>query len=550
METQRVIIAIVLSFLILVGYQKLFMPPPPVQQPKPAATPATPPGEISSPSAEVPVPAPPPAPTQDTLSRPARTITVKTALYTAVFSEDGGGLTSLRLHQYRETVASDSPPKELVTTTDPSDLPLAVVWNDGKAVRRPLLAAATEKTTITTENGRAQLTMRGSLPSGIEIIRTLSFRDDLYLIDMTVEVVNRGSVPQTGAPEILLTNRPFSAEANGFLFSGPAVLQGGKLVEIKVDDLEEGVKTFSGPLQWAAYEGPYFLCGVLPRTDEPPTVEFRLVGPKTVRTRVAMPAATIAPGAGKRYRFAAYGGPKEIRTLKAADPSLAQAVNFGFWDFLAKPTLHLLNFLYRYVHNYGVAIILVTVLIKLLFWPIAQKGMRSMKTMQKLQPKMAKLREKYADDRERLNQEMMQLYKTYKVNPLSGCLPMLLQIPVFFALYKVLLQTIELRHAPFMLWINDLSAPDRLPIGVDIPYLGGLPVLTILMGASMYVQQMMTPATGDPTQQKVMKFLPLVFTFMFLNFASGLVLYWLVNNLLSIVQQYMINRQIQAEDEA
>ncbi len=225
-------------------------------------------------------------------------------------------------------------------------------------------------------------------------------------------------------------------------------------------------------------------------------------------------------------------------------------MNFGFWDFLAKPTLHLLNFLYRYVHNYGVAIILVTVLIKLLFWPIAQKGMRSMKTMQKLQPKMAKLREKYADDRERLNQEMMQLYKTYKVNPLSGCLPMLLQIPVFFALYKVLLQTIELRHAPFMLWINDLSAPDRLPIGVDIPYLGGLPVLTILMGASMYVQQMMTPATGDPTQQKVMKFLPLVFTFMFLNFASGLVLYWLVNNLLSIVQQYMINRQIQAEDEA
>ena len=141
---------------------------------------------------------------------------------------------------------------------------------------------------------------------------------------------------------------------------------------------------------------------------------------------------------------------------------------------------------------------------------------------------------------------MMQLYKTYKVNPVGGCLPMLLQIPVFFALYKVLLQTIELRHAPFMLWINDLSAPDRLHIGVDIPYLGGIPVLTLLMGGSMFLQQKMTPSTGDPTQAKIMMFLPVVFTFMFLNFASGLVLYWFVNNLLSIAQQYYITRQVEA----
>jgi YidC/Oxa1 family membrane protein insertase len=142
-----------------------------------------------------------------------------------------------------------------------------------------------------------------------------------------------------------------------------------------------------------------------------------------------------------------------------------------------------------------------------------------------------------------MNQEMMNLYKTYKVNPLGGCLPMILQIPVFFALYKVLLQSIELRHAPFMLWINDLSAPDRLYLGFDIPYLGGLPVLTLLMGASMFLQQKMTPTTADPTQAKIMMFLPLIFTVMFVNFASGLVLYWFVNNLLSILQQYLINRQ-------
>jgi len=168
-----------------------------------------------------------------------------------------------------------------------------------------------------------------------------------------------------------------------------------------------------------------------------------------------------------------------------------------------------------------------------------------MKDMQKLAPKVAKLREKYKDDRQKLNQEIMALYKTYKVNPMGGCLPMLIQIPVFFALYSLLGYAIELRHAPFLLWINDLSAPDRLPIGVQIPYVGnGIPVLTLLMGASMFIQQKMTPTTGDPTQAKLMLFLPVIFTFMFINFASGLVLYWLVNNLLSIGQQYYINKYV------
>ncbi|MEJ2033346.1 MAG: membrane protein insertase YidC, partial [Deltaproteobacteria bacterium] len=220
---------------------------------------------------------------------------------------------------------------------------------------------------------------------------------------------------------------------------------------------------------------------------------------------------------------------------------------FGWFDILAKPMLYLLNFFYGFTHNYGVAIILVTIIIKLLFWPIAHKGMKSMKTMQKLQPKITKLREKYKDDRERMNQEMMKLYQTYKINPLGGCLPMILQIPVFFALYKLLLQTIELRHAPFVLWINDLSAPDRLHLGFNIPVLGGIPVLTLLMGVSMYLQQKMTPTSADPTQAKVMRFLPVIFTFMFINFASGLVLYWFVNNLLSMAQQYVINRQTAAE---
>jgi YidC/Oxa1 family membrane protein insertase len=156
---------------------------------------------------------------------------------------------------------------------------------------------------------------------------------------------------------------------------------------------------------------------------------------------------------------------------------------------------------------------------------------------------MAKIKEKYKNDPAQMNKEVMNMYKTYKVNPLGGCLPMVLQIPVFFALYKVLLQCIELRHAPFMLWITDLSAPDRLWAGLHIPYLGGIPVLTLLMGASMFLQQKMTPTTADPAQAKIMMFLPVIFTFMFINFASGLVLYWFVNNLLSILQQQLINKQ-------
>ena len=181
--------------------------------------------------------------------------------------------------------------------------------------------------------------------------------------------------------------------------------------------------------------------------------------------------------------------------------------------------LWLLNFFYSFSKNYGIAIILLTILIKGAFWPITQKGMQSMKNMQKLQPKIAKLREKFKDDPAKMNQEMMGLYKTYKINPIGGCLPMIIQIPFFFALYKVLMAAIELRHAPFMLWINDLSAPDRLWVGFDIPYLHGLPVLTLLMGASMFLQQKMTPTTADPTQARVMQFLPIIFTFMFLNFA-------------------------------
>jgi len=236
-------------------------------------------------------------------------------------------------------------------------------------------------------------------------------------------------------------------------------------------------------------------------------------------------------------------GPKDIDKLEAFGHGLRRAVDLGRFSFIALPMLQALRLLHRFTGNYGVAIILLTVLIKLLFYPLTKKSFESMRAMQKLQPEMAKIRERLQDKPEEMNREIMDLYKRHKVNPLGGCLPMILQLPVFFGLYSALQNAIELRHAPFIGWITDLSAPDRLGT-IQLPFVQypGIPVLTLTMGVSMFVQQWMTPSAADPSQQRVMMIMPLMFTYMFINFPAGLSLYWLANNLLTIAQQYSINR--------
>jgi YidC/Oxa1 family membrane protein insertase len=550
MDTYRAILAIVLAFLILIGYQYLFVAP---EQERPAVEKTV---EVPQPKGEAPAPLSPapaiPAEPGKVFEQPAplsdqtgKDITVKTTSFTAVISEAGGGVKSFRLNNYKESSDPDSALKELVNTDSIIDLPLYFSWGvePGRA-QVPLFV--TDKDELRVESGQSQtLTLTSRLSSGLQVTKRLVFDPESYLINVEIDIYNFSEVALQGSPYMSLTNRPFASTSQRYLFSGPAALIDGKLQEIKPKDIEESDKTLKGNITWAAFEGTYFMTGVIPETQEGNTLKLAADGEK-IKTLLIGTEEVIPANGHLQYKYQAYFGPKKMTTLKAVGHDLDHIVNFGWFDKIAKPALYLLNFFYSYVGNYGVAIIMVTVLIKLLFWPIAQKGLKSMKNMQKIQPKMAKLREKYKNDSARLNEEMMNLYKTYKVNPLGGCLPMILQIPVFFALYKVLLQAIELRHAPFMLWITDLSAPDRLMIGVDIPYLGGIPVLTLLMGGSMFLQQRMTPSPADPTQAKIMMFLPVIFTFMFLNFASGLVLYWLVNNLLSIAQQYMINKQAAA----
>ncbi|HIJ79263.1 MAG: membrane protein insertase YidC [Desulfobulbaceae bacterium] len=551
METQRIFLAIFLSLAILLGYQYFFVAPLPVV-----------PNNIENQQQDIVAQAPDKLAEKAIVSaaaiinaggesaapaRVGRDIAIDTALYQAVVSETRGALKSFRLKDYRETIDKDSGDKELLHTSVAEGLPLDFSWGVEPAQAPVAIFEADRESIATAKSGAATLTLKSRQASGLEITKAITFSDQDYLLKVSVDVYNTTDNPVQGAPYMTLTNRSFSGSggvSSQYVFNGSAVLIDDMLEEINVDDLKGASKSFTGNVGWAAYENNYFLCSVVPEGKGQHTAHFRLTGDDVVTTVLAGVADLVQPGGHLQYNYSVYCGPKKLETLKAVGFDLERTVNFGWFDVVAKPTLYLMNFLYKYLGNYGVAIILVTVIIKLAFWPLTVKGMKSMKTMQKLQPKMAKIREKFKDDKQRQQQEMMKLYQTYKVNPVGGCLPMVAQIPVFFALYKVLLQTIELRHAPFMLWIHDLSAPDRLFIGFDIPMLGGLPVLTLLMGGSMFIQQKMTPSAGDPTQQKVMMFLPVVFTFMFLNFASGLVLYWFINNLLSIGQQYMINRQV------
>ncbi len=552
MDMYRAFLAIILSFLILIGYQYFFVPPQqapaPVQTEQQTAPETADSGQKIAPDTQATPATAAPAIAQTpiiAIDKNARNITVDTPLYTAVFFEQGGGLKSFVLKKYRKELAKDSGPMELVQVTNPVQFPLVFTLDNGAAADLPLFKADKQQLQLG-QTDKASLTMTATLASGLQIVRTLSFTGDSYLIDMAYSVTNMSASPQQISPALEMTQAPFAVNkaTSRYLFSGPAAYIDGKLQQVKGKKLKDGPQTLRGDIRWSAYEDNYFICAIIPDQANASMVTINSTGKDVIRTVVGAGLVKLAPDVAKTFDYKIYFGPKKLSVLKKTGFDLSKAVNFGWFDVLAKPVLFLLNYFYSIIGNYGVAIIIVTCLIKGVFWPITQKGMKSMKNMQKLQPKVAKLKEKYKDDPAKMNQEMMAMYKTYKVNPVGGCLPMVIQVPFFFALYRVLMAAIELRHAPFMLWINDLSAPDRLMVGFDIPTLHGIPVLTLLMGISMYLQQKMTPTTADPTQAKIMQFLPVVFTFMFINFASGLVLYWFVNNLLSILQQQLINRQV------
>jgi YidC/Oxa1 family membrane protein insertase len=539
MDMYRAFLAIVLSFVILFGYQYFFAPPVPQQQVEPQ-TPSQP-----APVGGVQLPASP-GRVLIPEDQAARDIIVETPLYSLVIAEQGGGIRNFILKEYRTLNHKDAPYLELVKEQMANNLPMRFSLDNGAGGELPIFRANRDSISVHEGQGQEMLTMTAVLDSGLEITRSMIFHADTYLISINYQVINRGDSQAQIAPAMTLTGVPFTEDKTNpmavGLFVGSSAFVNNELFEVKPKKLADGPDVLQGQVGWVGYGDRYFIKTMVPLNQGPHVVTISSID-EQISAVMSEGVVSLVPGAMAEYNYKMYFGPKKFSILEEVGYDLSKAVNFGWFDVIAKPMHWLLNAFYAVFGNYGIAIILVTVLVKLLFWPITQKGLKSMKNMQKLQPKVAKLREKYKGDPTKMNQEMMAMYKTYKVNPLGGCLPMLIQIPVFFALYKVLLTAIELRHAPFMLWINDLSAPDRLMIGFEIPYLIGIPVLTLLMGASMYFQMKLTPTTADPLQAKIMQFMPILFTFLFLNFASGLVLYWFVNNLLSILQQQLINRK-------
>jgi len=541
---KKTILAFALSLAVLIAWSVLFSPKPAQKtEPQTKQEPAK--------SQPAQAPAPQPAPVVQKMETPAeatapkaeeKEVIVETPLYKAVFSSTGASIKSFLLKKYHVTADPGSPEVQLAHGQGPL---VSILFEPAGKKDASGTVYHVNETSLSLRAGAApkELVFQATTSDGLLLQQTFRIDPDRYAIENVFTVSNPLEKPLEGTLKAQITNLPPKTSTSYYSFIGGSLLLNNKYEEIASKDLKNE-KTLSGQIAWISYHEDYFMTAFVPEAESQATFTARILGSGVLEQTWSEALQPIPSGNQFSAPSILYLGPRDLDILKAVGRKLDLAIDFGWFDIIAKPLLFLLKFFNTYVGNYGVAIILLTILIKILFWPLTHKSYKSMKEMQKIQPLMAKIREKYKDNREMMNKEMMSLYKTYKVNPMGGCLPMIIQIPVFFALFRILGSSIELRHAPFFLWINDLSAPDRLfHLPFTIPLMtppSGIPVLTLLMGASMFIQQKMTPTPGDPTQAKIMLLMPVIFTFMFINFPSGLVLYWLVNNILSIGQQYRI----------
>lgn len=456
---------------------------------------------------------------------------IESDLYRVVLSNVGGTIKEWQLKKYtKKTPTGEKPPIELVQK-EIKTLPLTVFTQEEPNGSKQLYSLDEKAVRLGPESPKEVVTLTSTGPGGRKITKELTFHYDHYLVE--TRIVTEG---YTQGYEISLGTN-FGIEDWGQQFGGSVgaiSLVNGEILREQEAKITETV-IHEGTVSWAGLQDKYFISALIPHeAAQSGPISVKKEGEKQIRVDLKVPADQAV-----QRIFALYAGPKEYDRLVKVGVKLEDSIDFGWFimgswlpvRLVAKPLYFIIRFLYRFSHNYGVAIILVTALIKGLFFPITRKSLASMKGMAAIQPKVTALRKKHAADREKMNRELMNLYKEHQINPFGGCLPMLAQIPVFVALFNILYTTIDLRQAPFILWIQDLSDKD--------PYY----VLPIIMGISMFFQQWTQPTTMDPAQAKVMLFLPVIYTFFFLKFPSGLVLYWLVNNILSIGQQYLMNRE-------
>lgn len=532
---KRLVIAIVLSIGVLYAYSFIF----PTPKPAPPGTAAkqgamTSAGVAAAPQGAATLPQPAPQPSAvPPAAASAKEITVDTDLYSAVFSTEGGGLKRFVLKKYKETAGPQG--KDIVLVSETASNRFALLSDSREFGIAPNTLYGTNSGNLQISNGnKGTLEFSTTTSQGIVFRKIYSFSGDAYRIALTEEVQNIGNVQLSGSLHLLQSSRVIAdAKKEGrYEVYGPSTLAEDKVKTDKLDDLLKTPAQYGKDVAWSAFSDKYFIDGILSEKGSIAQVRLSRSSSDSIQRDIVSPPLTVAPGQRAAVSYSVYYGPKDLDVLKLQGNRFEEAIDYGWFGPIAKPLIYSLKFLYKYTGNYGIAIIIITFILKLVFFPLTHKSYKSMKDMQKLQPKMTELKEKFKNDRDAMNRAVMELYKTHKVNPLGGCLPMLVQIPVFFGLYRALMYSIELRHAPFYLWITDLSAKD--------PYY----VTPIIMGATMFIQQKMTPTNMDPIQAKMMLALPIVFTFMFLNFPSGLVIYWLVNNVLTIAQQMYINKTV------
>jgi YidC/Oxa1 family membrane protein insertase len=540
MESQRLILFFVFSFslfLLFDAWQRDQRPP----APPPAAAEAKKDATIPPPPSEKLAPAPPPAKDTTPQAGAAKgaTITVETDVFNAEISTAGGDIRRLELKQHRDV--EDSTKNFVLFQQRPDHVYVAqsgLLGTNLPTHRTEYTAAATE---YKLAPGSEELEVRLEAPvaDGVKVTRVYRFKRGSYVIDTSFEMENRGTtaVQPYGYFQFLRDDKPPAGDSAMLpTFTGVAVYtEKEKFQKVGFEDIEKNkathVKTSNDG--WVALVQHYFLGAWLPKNGVAREFYTRKVDANLYTAGVIVPAPALEPGSTGTLSVPLYAGPQDQDKLAALAPGLDLSVDYGWLTIIAVPLFWLLSLFYQWVGNWGVAIILLTVVIKLIFYPLSEASYRSMAKMRVLAPKMQRLKEQYGDDRQRMQQAMMEMYKTEKINPLGGCLPIVVQIPVFIALYWVLLASVELRHAPFMLWIQDLSRPD--------PWF----ILPILMGATMIIQTRLNPEPPDPIQAKVMKIMPIAFSVFFFFFPAGLVLYWLVNNILSIAQQWHINRVLE-----
>ena len=545
MDNRRIILLLIFSFSLVMlweAWQKHNLPKPPAVTAQANATTPQPTASLqgdaspAAPGAKIP-------PLAATTAAPAAaTVTIATDLYSAEISTQGGDLTRLELNRYRG--AEDK--SKHFTLLGPKHHYVAQTGliGDGLPNHRTNFTAVAGPRELGADDKQLKLRLEATAADGVKVAKIYTFHRGSYEIDVGYEISNTTQKPLAPHAYYQFQRDTVAPEGEAKMvstFTGPSVYTSEeKYQKISFDDIEKDKAKFvkTADNGWLAMVQHYFVSAWVPQDKDKREFYTRVIEPPSsghavIAAGIILPVTEIAPGSTGSQMVRLYAGPQEQNKLKALAEGLNLVVDYGWLTIVAAPIFWVLQAIHGVVGNWGWAIIFLTIGIKAIFFPLSAASYRSMAKMRQVTPRLQQLKERFGDDRQKLNQEMMKLYQTEKINPLGGCLPIVIQIPVFIALYWVLLGAVEMRDAPWMLWITDLSTAD--------PYY----VLPVIMVVSMLIQTKLNPTPPDPIQAKVMMAMPFMFGIMFFWFPAGLVLYWVVNNVLSIAQQWQITRMIE-----